>query len=340
MKRERVTIADVARHAGVSRAAVSKVIRDAYGVSESMRSRVTQAIDELGYRPSVVARSMRGSSYTIGVEIPNTANLFFDSVMNELTAALAGTPYRVIIAPAGPQEDSAHAIQMLADRQVAGILAIGANAPTDWLEEQGRHGPLVLIGRHEESEHYDTIVDDDVLGAQLALSHLHELGHRSITHLTINSSVHPTMTRSSHAVRSQTYTEFMERHGLTPRIQLVAPTEDAAHARVSELFDETDPPTAIFAGHDELAMGVLSAVAERGLSAADMSVVGYDDSTIASHPLISLTTVRQSSEAIGRLAATLLLQRIAGRSEPVHEVVTPELMVRGSSVPHASASGR
>lgn len=335
--RGRITIADVALHAGVSRAAVSKVIRDAYGVSDQMRVRVNQAIEQLDYRPNVVARSMRGSSYTIGVEIPNTANPFFDRLINALTSSLAGTPYRVVLAPAGVLEDSAHAIQMLADRQVAGILAIGANAHADWLEEQGRRQPLVLLGRHEDSAHYDTVVDDDALGTRQVMAHLQGLGHRDIVHVTIESSRHPNMSRSGHAVRSRTYVELMEHKGLEPRVELVVPTEDAAYSKTCELLEQASPPTAIYAGHDELALGVLRALAERRMTAADVSVVGYDDSKIASHPLISLTTIRQPVDVIGRMVAELLLQRIDGRKEPVHEVVTPELVVRGSTVPPRSA---
>lgn len=332
-RKSSVTIADVAEAAGVSRAAVSKVIRNAYGVSDDMRTRVQSAIDELGYRPSVAARAMRGASYTIGIEIPNTANPFFERVLDSLTAALAQTSYRVIIALAETEVDSTRAIQTLIDHQVDGILAIGSKAPAEWLEVQGSLRPFVLLGRHEPSANYDTVVDDDALGTRQVMTHLHDLGHRRIAHLTIQSSRNYEMARSSHAVRSRAYTEEMTRLGLEQhqRVLLVDPTEDAAHARTLALLDDDDRPTAIYAGHDELALGVLRAVADRGLAATDMSVVGYDDSKIASHPLISLTTVRQSATHIGSVIGRLLLERINGRTEPVHEVITPELQVRRSS---------
>lgn len=329
------TIADVARHAGVSRAAVSKVIRNAYGVSDAMRTKVQDAITELGYRPRVAARAMRGSSYILGIETPTTSNMFLDRVIKSMTAALVGTPYRVIIAPAGEDENSTQAIQELADYQVDGILAIGANASPDWLEEQGRQRPLVMLGRHEDSQTYDTIGDDDVLGTRLALEHLHALGHRRITHLTITTASHPHMRHASHSVRSRTYGEVMAELGLADftRTVLVTPTEEAAYQRTLVLLDEPDHPTAIFAGHDELALGVLRAVAEKGLGPADVSVVGYDDSSISSHPLVSLTTVKQSADVIGSLVAQMLLERIAGRKDAVHTVITPELRVRRSSAP-------
>ncbi|WP_221932992.1 LacI family DNA-binding transcriptional regulator [Tessaracoccus rhinocerotis] len=331
----KATIADVARAAGVSRAAVSKVLRSAYGVSDAMRTKVQAAIDELGYRPRVAARAMRGSSYILGIEIPNTANMFLDRVLRSLASALVGTPYRVIIAPAGEDENSTKAIQELVDYQVDGILAIGANASPDWLEEQGRMRPLVMLGRHEPSSSYDTIGDDDVLGTRLLMGHLHELGHRRIAHLSITTANHPHMWHSSHAVRSRTYDAIMREFGLgeQARTVLVTPTEEAAYQRTLVLLEEPNRPTAIFAGHDELALGVLRAVVEKGLSPADVSVVGYDDSSIASHPLVSLTTIRQSADVIGSLVAQMLLERIAGRTEAVHTVLTPELRVRRSTAP-------
>lgn len=330
MKDNNATIADVAQHAGVSRAAVSKVLRNAYGVSDAMRTKVQAAIDELGYRPRVAARAMRGSSYILGIEIPNTANMFLDRVMRGLTSALAGTPYRVIISPAGEDENSTQAIQELIDYQVDGILAIGANADPAWLEEQGRHRPMVLLGRHEPSLTYDTIGDDDVLGTRMLMTHLHELGHRRITHLTITTATHPHMEHSSHAVRSRTYNEAMAEYGLAEhtRTVLVTPTEEAAYRRTLVLLEDSSRPTAIFAAHDELALGVLRAVVEKGLTPADVSVAGYDDSSIASHPLISMTTISQSANVIGSLVAQMLLERIAGRTEAVHTVITPELRVR------------
>ena len=100
---------------------------------------------------------------------------------------------------------------------------------------------------------------------------------------------------------------------------------------VVALLDEPAPPTAIFAGHDQVALGVLWARAERGLGPDDLSVVGYDDTDIASHPLMSLTSVDQSAEVMGDRIAALLLERIAGRTTPARAVVDPELRCRASS---------
>ena len=223
-----ITIEDVARHAGVSRAAVSKVIRDAYGVSDSMRTRVHASIAELGYRPRAAARAMRGSSYTLGVEIPSISNHFFPKIINGATAALTDTRYQLIIAPAGPDHDEGpQAIQVLADRQVDGIVAISSRVQPEWLEDLARSVPLVMIGRHHASVHYDTLVGDNLVGAALAVRHLYGLGHRRIVHLTLEETGPDFAAGTAHAIRLQGYRRAVAELGLAEEVIFVGPTRRA-----------------------------------------------------------------------------------------------------------------
>lgn len=327
-----ITIEDVALAAGVSRAAVSKVIRDAYGVSDDMRSRVQAAIDRLGYRPRVSARGMRGSTYTLGVEIPSIHNHFFPKIITGATTALDGTRYQLIIAPAGPNHDEGpQAIEVLADRQVDGIVAISSKVKPEWLENLARDIPLVMIGRHHASVHYDTLVGDDLTGAGLAVRHLYDLGHRRIVHLTLTEYGPDTMPGTPHGMRVVGYERAMAELGLQPEIVWVEPSQDAARDGALELLVRADGPVGIFAAHDELALGVLQAVAELGLSAGQASVVGYDDTDIAAHPRMSLTSINQSGTQMGAIAVRLLLERIGGRTESVHEVVAPRVMARNTT---------
>lgn len=332
-----ITIEDVARAAGVSRAAVSKVIRDAYGVSDGMKAKVGAAIDELGYRPRVSARAMRGSTYTLGIEIPTITNPFFATVITGAARALEGTRYQLIIAPAGSEHNRGpHAIQVLADRQVDGILVVSTAVEVDWLEDLSQHVPLVMLGRHDASRNYDTLVNDDAAGARAAVQHLYELGHRNIAHLTIHPDGENHLPTGPHALRARSYRETMAQLGLA---DLTSTTYLPQNGRSLEaargILDRSNPPTAVFAGHDEIALGVLEAVVERGLTPSEVSVVGYDDSDIAAHPLVSLTSINQSGTAMGEIVVRLLLERIAGRTEPVHEVITPTLMARRSTAPLA-----
>ena len=333
-----VTIEDVARAAGVSRAAVSKVIRDAYGVSPAMRAKVQAAIDQLGYRPRVAARAMRGASYTLGVEIPGILNQFFPKIINGASQALMDSRYQLIIAPATRQDVGFKAIEALVDRQVDGVIAI-TRVPFEWLENLGGQLPLVAIGSHYDSRNFDTLASDDHLGATLAVRHLYDLGHRRIVHITLNEALEPASVGSPHVSRQAGYERAMSELGLSPEILWIEPGVEAAEAAARELLASADQAVGFFVSQDELALGVLSAVADLGLTPAQASVVGYDDIDVAAHPRMSLTTVNQSGTQMGAIAVRLLLERVAGRREPTHEVVTPKLMVRGSTAspdPHAA----
>jgi LacI family transcriptional regulator len=329
------TIEDVAREAGVSRAAVSKVIRNAYGVSPAMRERVTTAIEALDYRPRVAARAMRGSSFTLGIEMPHIGNPFFTKIVSGATAALQGTDYQLIIAPADVDgEEGVRAIGALADRQVDGIVAISPLVSPEWLERLATRVPVVMLGRHDRSTAYDTVTGDDVTGTRLVMEHLIGLGHRRIAHLTRSEDVTRPGTGNPHAIRLERYLAHMEEAGLADEIRVVRTGLDEESARLDTLaLLDDDVPSAIFVGNDELALGTLRALSEQGLSPAEVSVVGYDDVDIASYPAISLTTVNQAGEAMGERAIRLLLERIQGRTEPTHFTVEPSLKVRGTTRP-------
>ena len=329
------TIQDVARAAGVSRAAVSKVIRNASGVSPAMRTRVTAAIEELDYRPSVAARALRGVSYTLGLEIPQFGNQFLTQVIDGATDALAGTPYQLVIAPARDAVDAA--IEALVDRQVDGLIAVSPLVAPAWLGRVAERIPVVMIGRHDQARTYDTVVGDDVAGTREVMAHLFALGHRRVAHLTESEAATTPGSGTPHALRLETYTACMVEAGLREHVQVVrtGSTEDRSYATTRELVAGDARPTAVFAGHDQLAIGALAALADAGLGAGEVSLVGYDNTLIAAHPAISLTSVDQHGAEMGGRAIGMLLERMSGRTEPRSHVLTPELCVRRSTAPPA-----
>jgi LacI family transcriptional regulator len=333
------TIEDVARAAGVSRAAVSKVIRNAYGVSPAMREKVNTAIQSLDYRPSVAARAMRGVSFTLGIELPNIGNPFFTKIIAGATAALQHTPYQLIIAPADgvDGEEGVRALDALSDRQVDGIIAISPLVAPEWLERLASRVPVVMLGRHDHALSYDTVTGNDVEGTRLIMDHLFQLGHQRIVHLTRSEDVTRPGSGNPHAVRLEQYVARMRDAGFGEhtRVARSGLTEESARLETLALLDQ-EIPTAIFAGNDELALGALRAIDEFGLSASDVSVAGYDDVDIASHPAVSLTSVNQSGEVMGAQAIALLLERIGGRTEPTNFMVEPALKIRESSQPIAT----
>jgi LacI family transcriptional regulator len=329
---KRPSISDVATAAGVSQSAVSKVLRGAYGVSAKMEERVNRAIADLGYRPRTGARAMRGRANLIGFEIPQLGNEFFTQIMSGANERLQGTGFELLIAPAHSQVDGQRAIDSLIDHQVDGIIAISPEVKPEILNEMARYMPLVMIGRHDTSNMYDTVFSDDERGITQAIDHLVQLGHKDIAHLTIEPGIYEPNAKAPHAVRLETYRRLVSDAGLTARVVYCDALESGAHARMLEILKGENRPTAVLAGNDTLAIGALRALAESGLTSADISIVGYDDIAIASHPMISLTTINQDGERVGREAVGLLLERIVDkRSKSKHIQIKPELEIRKST---------
>jgi LacI family transcriptional regulator len=323
------TIEDVALAAGVSRAAVTKVLRDAYGVSDAMRARVTAAMTELNYRPRIAARAMRGRTYTLGIELPDLANHFFARIVRGATGALEGTPYQLIIAPAeAASREGLRALEALVDRQVDGLIAVSPRVDEAGLERISASVPIVMFGRHDTSDRYDVVAGDDAAGAQAAMRHLLALGHTHIAHLTLPESDHAEP--FPHGVRLREYAAAMAAAGHRDRAVVWRTDEGEGNSYevVRRTLEAGTPVTAVFAAHDELAFGAMRAAAELG---RHLSVVGYDDVPMASHPALGLTTVHQPGEAMGARAVEMLLERFAGRTEPVHEGFEIELKVRTST---------
>ncbi|MFC4018456.1 LacI family DNA-binding transcriptional regulator [Micromonospora sp. GCM10011542] len=334
----RVTIIDVARHAGVSTTAVSKVLRNAYGASPQMQAKVRAAIDELGYRPSASARGLRGQTYTIGVMLPDLRNPFFADILDGVNAQLDGTDYQVLIAASCNSEPGeAHVTDAMIDRNMDGVILIAPLTSRQRLERIARTVPTVVVGRHGRSAVYDTVADDDFIGAGLIVAHLVELGHRRIAHIEHHETNPIRLTEMPNAVRADGYRHAMRAHGLDEHIDIASTTytQQGGYLGAKQLLARPQRPTAIFAGADIVAMGVLDALADAGLSApADISVAGYDNTTFAAFGPISLTTVDQAGHQIGTNAARLLLDRITDGSRPTTQVkLSPTLAVRRTTAP-------
>ena len=329
----RVTIVDVAQHANVSTTTVSKVLRNAYGASQTARAKVRQAIDELGYRPHAAARGMRGQTYTIGVMLPDIRNPFFADVLDGVTGWLGGTDYQLLIGPGGNGEEAeARVTDAMIDRRMDGVILIAPVSSRSRLAQVASLVPTVVVGRHGQSAVYDTVADDDLAGAALIVDHLVSLGHRRIAHIDHYETDPDRLAEMPNAIRAEGYRLAMRAHGLGEDIDIVATsyTQEGGYRGARQLLARHRRPTAIFAGADFVAMGVLDAFAEAGLSApGDISVAGYDNTTFAAFGPISLTTVDQAGREMGANAMRLLLERIADRHKRTAQIkLSPTLVVR------------
>ncbi|MEU4424455.1 LacI family DNA-binding transcriptional regulator [Actinoplanes sp. NPDC024001] len=334
----RVTIVDVARHAGVSTTAVSKVLRNAYGTSPQMRSRVRAAVDQLGYRPSAAARALRGRTHTLGVMLPDVRNPFFADILDGVAEHLDGTEYQLFMTSGCDDAASeARVTEAMIDRSMDGLILIAPVSSPARLDHVAQAVPTVVIGRHSRSSRYDTVNDDDFAGAALVVDHLVALGHRRIAHIEHRETDPVRLAEMPNALRADGYRHAMRRHGLAGHIDVAATTytRDGGYHGAQLLLARRTPPTAIFAGADVAALGVLDALTEAGLSVpGDISVAGYDNITLAGFRTISLTTVDQDGHHVGVTAARLLLDRIAAPGRPATQVRSaPTPVLRGTTAP-------
>jgi LacI family transcriptional regulator len=329
----RATIQDVAQSAGVSVSAVSKVLRDAYGVSPAMRAKVTTAIEELGYRPHAGARGMRGRSFTVGVVLTEMSSPFQPEVVDGINDELGSSSFQAIMSVGGANaEGQKRSIEALVDRQVDGLVLIAPFISQSFLEKLAASIPTVVVARHGGGINYDSVVDDDYAGARLVVDHLAALGHQRIVHTSHPSGGLERPYVLSHTARCEGYVTAMNRLGLEPDVIETTYSELGGYQATVEALGRPVPPTAIFAGADIAALGALRAAEELGRTVPDdLTIVGYDNIYITSIGRISLTTVDQSGQLTGATSARLLLERIEGRTRPVHYVVAPRLVPRGTS---------
>ncbi|MFD3843768.1 LacI family DNA-binding transcriptional regulator [Streptomyces sp. NPDC058642] len=334
----RVTIVDVARHAGVSTTAVSKVLRNAYGASPAMREKVQRSITELGYRPYAAARGLRGQTYTIGVMLPDIRNPFFPDIVDGVTDWFKDTDYQVLLGPGcNGEEAEARVTEAMIDRGMDGLILVAPVSPRAHLERVANLVPTVVVGRHGNSPRYDTVADDDIAGAALIVHHLADLGHRRIAHIEHLETDPTRIAEMPNTLRSEGYRRAMRERGLEDETDVVSTsyTQEGGYLGAQQLLARTHRPTAIFAGADFVAMGVLEALTEAGLSVPeDISLTGYDNTTFAALRSISLTSVDQAGHAIGGNAARLLLERITDRAKATVQIkLSPTLIVRNSTAP-------
>jgi DNA-binding LacI/PurR family transcriptional regulator len=330
-----VTMEEVAREAGVSRALVSLVMRDSPKVSEKRRTRVLAAAERLGYRPNAMARGLASRrTRTIGVLLNDLRNPFFAEMMDGIAEAADELDYRLLIGT-GRREAAGErrAVDAFFEHRADGLLLVSPRLPLTEILAIGRSAPTVAVARPLRDAHVDSVTNDDAAGAKLAVRHLTDLGHRRIAHVDGGRG-------AGAAARRRGYVREMERLGLEPH---VVPGEftDAAGVRAAERLLDGDPlPTAVFAANDLVAAGALDRFEDSGLRVPrDISIIGYDNTFLAALHHMSLTTIDQPRPEIGRLALMTLVERIDGlRTDAVHHRVEPSLVVRGTTGPPPSGT--
>ncbi|HEC22840.1 MAG TPA: LacI family transcriptional regulator [Chloroflexi bacterium] len=330
------TMRDVAERAGVSVTTVSHVINETRPVSDELRTRVLAAIEELGYQPNALARSLRRKkTHTIGMILPDSANPFFAEVARSIEAVSFEHGYSVILCNTdGDLEKELLYTDLLVEKRVDGILFVAAGMSAEHilaLEEQ--HMPVVVIDRDIPDVAVDSVLTDNAQGGLLATRHLIELNHRRIGCITGPSDVTPS------AERVSGYQQALQENGIPLDETLIVRGDfqyESGYRATRHLLALSDPPTAIFACNDLMAIGAVCAARELGLSVPeDLSIVGFDDIRLASFVNPSLTTIAQPKHEMGVLATQMLLERMQDRDRPPRRQ-----MLSTSLVPRQSTATR
>ncbi len=328
-----VTIKDVSKHSGVSKSTVSRVVAGQGYVSVEKRELVAAAVAKLGYRPNTMARALRSNrSNIIGNVVVDVGSPFYAQMVGGSQAACRAADKSMIICSGfADQADESNAIMELIDRACDGLVLYLENPVRDDVAAiiKSANIPVIMIGGDQSGLARAVIKVDNFGGAKAAIRYLLESGHRDIVHLSGPLAYRDTRARLSGIDAAITkaglakstvhvvHGEFLEQFGYDETLNLL---------------DSGRQISAIFAGDDDIAAGVILALKERGLRIPqDISVMGFDDNFHARHLTPGLTTIRQPTQRIGQLAVESLVSVLNGNILPEKTITIPtELVVRDS----------
>ena len=329
-----VTLKAVAKHLGLTPGTVSAVLNNssaARSIPEHTRKRILAAARELNYRPNFLARSLRVQrTFSVGVITEEIGDAYGGMIVNGIEQFLSerGFFFLTVAHRHDPRLLQTYS-EMLMARGVEGFITIDTSVAEQPLL------PTIAVAGHEKVENVTNIVLDHRRAAQLALHHLKQLGHQRIAFLRGQAK------SSDSTARWEAIEEVAREIGIHIQPELVVQLEgidstpELGYPYGKQLLERKIPFTALFAYNDISAIGATRAFQEAGLNIPhDISVVGFDDISLASFSIPPLTTVRQPLLKMGRIAAQTLLDRIEERASFVPEIaIEPELVVRKSTAP-------
>lgn len=330
------TIQDVARHAQVSAATVSRVLSSPDRVSESTRERVHLAVRETGYTMNQAARTLRlQRAKTILTAMPGIGNPFYSTILDAVVTEATSRGYGVLVTGRLGDDPAKWLSDYFRSNRADGLLLFDGFLDTRRLHAIAGHGgALPLVAAYDElpDPQINSVITDNLQAAERAVGHLYALGHRKIGH--IGGPSRNTFPNE----RLVGYRKALFEHHLPAREEWVVSGDysmESGKLAAEHFAALPDRPTAVFAGNDEMAIGLIAGLRRHGIECPrDISVMGFDDISISQNYAPALTTMRQPREQIGRIATRTLvdiLESPRSRPEPVRVVLKSELVVRDST---------
>lgn len=327
-----VTIHDVAREAKVSISTVSRVLNSSTAVNPEKSRRVLEAVKRLRYRPNPFIHGLIGrSTSSVGMLVPHLRDEYYGSVVTGIESELRAAGMHMLCALGHrDNREEAAALELFRERRVDGLILLDAELPDAEVLSLGERGtPLVLVSRFlpELADHCVRL--DNVLGGRLATQHLLDLGHRRIAYIT------GPLSQPDTRARLQGYHDALRGASLEPDSALVLEAEpyNQAGARIAaqRLLGHASF-TAVFASNDLLAMGIVAALHDAGVAVPKgVSVVGFDDRSIAAHTVPTLSTIRYPMVEMGERAARHLIALARGETPEPLPLLEPSLIRRAST---------
>ncbi len=337
MENKSPTMKDVAKHAGVSISTVSHVINKTRYVEPETREKVYQAIKTLGYRPNILASSLRKRvTNTIGLIISNITNLFYPEVVRGVEDLLAKYNYNLILCNSDEDvEKEKNYIEVLFSRRVDGLIITPSKSSEtrenlDLFRE--KNIPIVLVDRKIEGLEEDVVLADNIEGTYEAISYLVSLGHKRIGIIT------GPLDTTTGCERLEGYLKALEDKGIKKDDNLIYEgdfKEEGGYKGVEALLNINNPPTAIFTSNNLMALGALKKITELGLKIPqDLSLISFDDMDWFPYFSPPLTAVYQPAYELGETAVKLLFERLKRGRKKRKEVRLPtKLIIRESCAP-------
>jgi DNA-binding LacI/PurR family transcriptional regulator len=340
VRRRRPTIYDVARLAGVSTATVSRALNGTAPIADGTRAAIERAIEQLGYRPNPIARSLvTRSTQTIALLLPDITNPFYAELVSGIQQRMSeGDQSMLLCTTNGDPEQEARYLRLLRAKHVDGALVDGLGLSHDRIAAFVEDGfPIVCLDRDVDFPTIPLVQVDNHLGARLATDYLVSLGHRRIAHIT--GAPAPISD-----LRAAGYREALNAAGIDPDPALVADgdfTEAGGHAAMRALLESGARFSAVFCANDLSAMGALNSVLSSGRKVPlDLSIIGFDDVRLSPYTSPPLTTIHQPAAEMARHATELLLDLIRGEQpQTMRRLFAPTLVVRGSTGPPRRIAG-